>query len=607
MKPSYQNEGFHQYMYLDVEGIGTEHYVISMLTQYQGKVLLPFQLCGQNGMLKLCYDITGTVSLAQMIKGRELDSSFLKHIFQVFLTCCEEVEEYLLPTEGILLNPDFIYYLPGKERIRLCYMPRQEDGVSGEFLRLIEFLMRHTDHTDAAAVMYIYGLYRYAQGEVLNLQDIREYIKEQVIEPKKGLPAGNSEHEGESQAGVFLAKGRHQQTTTESRSGYKNSGLEGVSRHIKEASEKGNVRKHGSREDLDGEKFASDGDTDTDQRDERNNKSKRSNRNCFIYGAGSIIFAGLTITSAIRFWIVTKQEQDLKYMIILGFATLAFGYCYFKSRSVSKGRMEEAYAHEIQEAGVSEDLYYAQREDVQQGIVQNESNPSGSSRIGGMGYGIVQNEGNLTGRSRIGGMGHGIVQNGNNPSGRSRIEGIRQNEGTQPGISRIGGMRQGLAQNKEKYTENTKIGKEYRDKGKKQTDVGETGRFQEQKGETLVLAAGGIQRSIISPVKENEPYVKLVSLEKAVPDILLYYFPCVLGRKEDSVDYVISVDGVSRRHAMVFFSGDNLYVEDLDSTNGTYVDQDRLSPGAPLQLLYGAVLRLGPVRYKVERGDCLQK
>ena len=118
-----------------------------------------------------------------------------------------------------------------------------------------------------------------------------------------------------------------------------------------------------------------------------------------------------------------------------------------------------------------------------------------------------------------------------------------------------------------------------------------------------MLSFEGTQSGITYPAEEHGLCWKLISLQEIVPDILLYYFPCVLGRKGDAVDYVISSDGVSRRHAMIFISGENLYVEDLGSTNGTYVNQVRLSPGSPMQLAEGTVLRLGPNRYKIEKNE----
>src|SRR5262245_6553919 len=49
-----------------------------------------------------------------------------------------------------------------------------------------------------------------------------------------------------------------------------------------------------------------------------------------------------------------------------------------------------------------------------------------------------------------------------------------------------------------------------------------------------------------------------------------------IGRREDN-DVVLSTDNVSKVHARVAAVGDRLVVEDLQSTNGTYLNGVRLS------------------------------
>ncbi len=57
--------------------------------------------------------------------------------------------------------------------------------------------------------------------------------------------------------------------------------------------------------------------------------------------------------------------------------------------------------------------------------------------------------------------------------------------------------------------------------------------------------------------------------------------------------------GVSRRHARIFFQDNRFYVEDLGSTNGTYLNGLRLEPYSPRPLGDGDELRLGQVLIRV--------
>lgn len=58
--------------------------------------------------------------------------------------------------------------------------------------------------------------------------------------------------------------------------------------------------------------------------------------------------------------------------------------------------------------------------------------------------------------------------------------------------------------------------------------------------------------------------------------------PCIIGRDE-RVDFQIATDKyISRRHARLFVEDNQFYVEDLGSTNGTFVNKVRLLTRVPL-------------------------
>ena len=58
--------------------------------------------------------------------------------------------------------------------------------------------------------------------------------------------------------------------------------------------------------------------------------------------------------------------------------------------------------------------------------------------------------------------------------------------------------------------------------------------------------------------------------------------------------------GVGRRHARLFVQGAQIFVEDLDSTNGTFRNGARLAPRQPTPLANGDELRLGNLALTVQ-------
>lgn len=66
--------------------------------------------------------------------------------------------------------------------------------------------------------------------------------------------------------------------------------------------------------------------------------------------------------------------------------------------------------------------------------------------------------------------------------------------------------------------------------------------------------------------------------------------PLLIGRGNDAA-IRLDDDYVSTRHARIVSSGDQWFVEDLGSTNGTYVGTSRISQATALQL--GTQVRIG--------------
>jgi len=82
----------------------------------------------------------------------------------------------------------------------------------------------------------------------------------------------------------------------------------------------------------------------------------------------------------------------------------------------------------------------------------------------------------------------------------------------------------------------------------------------------------------------------------------------LIGRRNEESDHIPDVDmypfagyllGVSRRHALIYQQNSRLMLEDLGSSNGTFINGERLSPNDPTPLYDGAEVSLGKLHFKV--------
>ena len=71
-----------------------------------------------------------------------------------------------------------------------------------------------------------------------------------------------------------------------------------------------------------------------------------------------------------------------------------------------------------------------------------------------------------------------------------------------------------------------------------------------------------------------------------------------IGRHPALVDRPLQVDGLSRRHYRVSFHRGRTFIEDLNSTNGTFVNMARLRPYHGRQLKAGDIISAGEARWR---------
>ena len=73
----------------------------------------------------------------------------------------------------------------------------------------------------------------------------------------------------------------------------------------------------------------------------------------------------------------------------------------------------------------------------------------------------------------------------------------------------------------------------------------------------------------------------------------------ILGRNPRHSAIVIDDKNISREHAKLTVADDKLYIEDLNSTNGTFVNNAKISAGQRMAVHSGFVVGLGPISFKV--------
>ena len=93
-------------------------------------------------------------------------------------------------------------------------------------------------------------------------------------------------------------------------------------------------------------------------------------------------------------------------------------------------------------------------------------------------------------------------------------------------------------------------------------------------------------------------HIAIVEGANAGETVSLDEAPILVGRGSDAA-IRLDDDYVSTRHARIASSGDQWFVEDLGSTNGTYIGAHRLTQPTTLQL--GSTVRIGKTTLELRK------
>lgn len=305
----------------------------NMLLHYQGKGLLPIELQCRQGSVNISYEISGMYSLQQMTERRELQEKDLKPLFRAVLTCYEEISEYLLPPEGILLHPEWLFYQSEKEEFHFCYYPEPTGEFREQLLLLAEFCMKHTDHRDSGAVLFIYRLYCMLQRGNIEADAIWKCFSEHMDEVKELQPPQETEKE------PIIKEPLTKQSIPRQSIPKQSMPRQSISK--KPMSKRSIFKQLISKPPQQIEKGQIIGKTETTEIDQTAQTTGHTSwlTKHHTYPVSVYIYGGLTIISILggmiygfRFLFLTHRENDLKLIILFWIIGMIMGYSMFRSR-----------------------------------------------------------------------------------------------------------------------------------------------------------------------------------------------------------------------------------------------------------------------------------
>lgn len=106
------------------------------------------------------------------------------------------------------------------------------------------------------------------------------------------------------------------------------------------------------------------------------------------------------------------------------------------------------------------------------------------------------------------------------------------------------------------------------------------------------------QTALLSDASCGSPICRLSSVQPSGEDIPISYVPFVIGKHKELADYVLSRDTVSRFHLRIDRDGERFFVTDLNSTNGTRVNNHLLEANETVEIKRGDEVYIAEMGYR---------
>lgn len=178
--------------YLVLKGRGNERsYKNKMLSQYTISGLLRTEIRSIDNIELFYYDITDLKTVETAYQDKIFHFSEVKSLLRGIFQIVDSSMEYFLEQDDFLLQPEYLFLGKGPEDLQLCYFPGYDENIVNQLAVLFEFIMNKAEYKEEPLVLLIYALYKESRERSTTLQKLKDILKEydhQEIKVKKVLP-----------------------------------------------------------------------------------------------------------------------------------------------------------------------------------------------------------------------------------------------------------------------------------------------------------------------------------------------------------------------------------------------------------------------------------
>ena len=192
MEVRYSREMNHNYMIIEAPD-QTETYEYRMLEDNPMEGLLRFRARQKEQGREFYYEITSRQPLSRILERQRATAGIIRSLLVTLEKVLDQTERFLLPEEGLVLDPDYIYVKPDPFAAAFCFIPGRREDFFSELSMLLKQILERTDHQDREAVVLAYNLYQTSLKENYGICDLTRCLKGAEDSIFSGEKAGREE------------------------------------------------------------------------------------------------------------------------------------------------------------------------------------------------------------------------------------------------------------------------------------------------------------------------------------------------------------------------------------------------------------------------------
>lgn len=145
-------------------------YELTMIRENAIPVFLECAVKNENEREVYEFDALSMISLKEYSDRSPLNYDELCIIVNSLAECRQVMRDYLLTFEGLIMDPDYIFYDRNNHLMRFCFYPWNTLDTFSSYTKLTEFILMATNYDDEMAVKLAYEMYAAVLNKDYNLE-----------------------------------------------------------------------------------------------------------------------------------------------------------------------------------------------------------------------------------------------------------------------------------------------------------------------------------------------------------------------------------------------------------------------------------------------------